>query len=277
MKPKLMVFLLFFISSQFLSGHEFWIQPQRFHFKRGETVNLRFRVGENFEGENWSGNKSGVKEIKLFYNGMHDELLNLLSDSTNGDSLSMQFYDEGSVMVAYHSTNKYITLEPEKFLAYLKEDGLSDAIEFREKNNENDSVGREFYQRNVKSLLQIGVKKDSTFKKPTGLPLDIIPLRHPYLLKKGQSLPIKVLFQEEPLSNQMVKLWHKKSGKVTMVDYTTNENGMVYVPVSLIGEYMFSTVKMTRIESDSAQWQSYWGSLTWGYEGSAKGEVGSGK
>jgi uncharacterized GH25 family protein len=265
MKPKLMVFLLFFISSQFLAGHEFWIQPQRFHFKRGETVNLRFRVGENFDGENWNGSKSGVKEIKLFYNGMHDELLNLLSDSTTGDSLSMQFYDEGTVMVAYHSNNKYITLEPEKFLSYLKEDGLNNAIDFREKYNETDSVGKEFYQRNVKSLLQIGTKKDSTFKKHTGLPLDIIPLRHPYLLKKGQSLPVKVLFEEEPLVNQLVKLWHKKSGKVTMVDYTTNKNGVIYVPVSLIGQYMVSTVKMSRIETDSAQWQSYWGSLTWGY------------
>ena len=186
MKGKLLVFLLVFLFSQLLSGHEFWIQPQRFHFNRGETVNIRFQVGENFQGENWNGNKSGVEEISLFYENTSDDLSNLLSDSTDGDSLSMQFYDEGTIMVTCHSKNKFIALEPEAFLSYLKEDGLTETINQRAANNETDSIGKEYYQRNVKSLFQVGIKKDSTFKQHTDLVLDIIPLLHPYLLKKGE-------------------------------------------------------------------------------------------
>ena len=44
-------------------------------------------------------------------------------------------------------------------------------------------------------------------------------------------------------------------------------NGEIVFRVTTKGKWMISTVKMERlIDNPVADWQSYWGSLTWGYE-----------
>ena len=76
------------------------------------------------------------------------------------------------------------------------------------------------------------------------MPLEIIPLAHPYDLKKGQELPVKILFMDSVLANNMVKVWHRHNGKTEMKDLYTDANGRLQVPVSLSGQWMLSVVKM---------------------------------
>ena len=80
-------------------------------------------------------------------------------------------------------------------------------------------------------------------------------------------LNVKVLFQKKLLSNQSVIVWHRLNNKTIKEEYKTNEMGQIKFPVSATGRWMVSTVKMERILNDpKVQWQSYWGSCTWGYE-----------
>jgi uncharacterized GH25 family protein len=195
-----------------------------------------------------------------------DDLVSLLPDSARGDSLTLQFFDEGTMMIAYESRNKYIRLPADSFLMYLREDGLQNAIDYRAEHGETDSAGKEYYRRSVKTIFQVGAAKDNLHSKRTGLPLDIIPQAHPYSLKTGQELPVKILFKGAPLKGALVKAWHRLNGKTTSTDLRTDAEGQVSIPVSLAGRWMLSTVRMEREPRDSAQWQSYWGSLTWGYE-----------
>ncbi|HEU4860381.1 MAG TPA: hypothetical protein VFT15_11110 [Chitinophagaceae bacterium] len=47
----------------------------------------------------------------------------------------------------------------------------------------------------------------------------------------------------------------------------TDSNGEIFFPVNTRGKWMISTVKMERLaDNPVCDWQSYWGSLTWGYE-----------
>ena len=62
---SLILFLLTFISP--LLAHEFWLNPHKFIYKRGENVNIRFLVGENFEGENWTGNNERIRSLKVIF------------------------------------------------------------------------------------------------------------------------------------------------------------------------------------------------------------------
>jgi uncharacterized GH25 family protein len=265
MKKVSAVFLLL-VFSALLNGHEFWLQPYHFILKTGEIVHIKFQVGENFTGENWRGNKASVEQLKLFYKDVDDDLKNLLSDSTQGDSLRLQFFDEGTVMIAYQSTNKFIQISPDTFMTYLKEDGLQNALDYRTANGLTDSLGREYYKRSVKTMFQIGAVKDSSYKRKIGLPLEVIPLTHPYALKKNQPLQVKILFKDSLLANNLVKVWHKLNGKTQMTNLYTDAQGRLQVPVRQTGEWMISLVKMEPLSDTSgADWQSYWGSLTWGY------------
>lgn len=265
MRGKLLTLLVFLLIGS-VTAHEFWLEPRSFRLRRGETLKVRFLAGERFEGENWKGDRQGVERISLFYNGMEDTLTELIPRDTPGDSLALQFFDEGTGLLGYHSQNKWIELDPARFLEYLKEDGLDNAIAYREQHQETDSTGKEYYQRCAKTIFQVGASFDETYRRNCRLPLEFIPLEHPYKVRKGQSLPFQLLFRNEPLAGARIRIWHRLNGKTDMKEALTSEEGRFSLEPSLAGTYMVSTVRMEHIDSSAvADWQSYWGSLTWGY------------
>ena len=248
-----------------LFAHEFWLQPDKFIYKRGDNVNVKFLVGENFEGDNWSGNITKVKSLKLYFLDVEDDLSAQLSEN-KGDSLHFSFYDECTAMVTFNSTNSFISLGAKKFNDYLIEDGLQNAIDYRKQNNETDSSSREFYQRSVKTIFQVGAKKNNV-SVVTGLPLDIIPQLNPYTLKSNDSLSLQILFNKQPLLNNVIKVWHRYHNKTILQQLTTDVNGKIKIKITTNGKWMVSTVKMEHIDNnEKANWQSFWGSCTWGYE-----------
>ena len=263
-KLLLIFFLLTFISS--LSAHEFWLNPDKFIYKRAEKVNISFIVGENFEGENWQGNNERIKSLKIYYGGVSDDLFPVVTDAT-GDSIEYFMIDEGTNLIAFNSNNAFIEMEPSAFEEYLKGDGLTNALEYRKQNSETGCTGREFYQRCAKTLLQVGEVKDRTFATATSLVIDIIPSSNPYLLKNKELFRAKVFYKNSPLANALIKVWHRVKNKTEKKQLKTDSNGEIFFPVTTSGKWMISTVKMERlIDNPIAEWQSYWGSLTWGYE-----------
>ena len=252
-------------------AHEFWLLPEKFIYKWNENINVRFLVGENFEGENWKGDRSRVNKLELYFSGVKDDITKALSDET-GDSLQIKLLDEGTAMIVFNSNNAYIELDSADFNTYLLEEGLNEAFEYRLNHHEIDSAGREYYQRSAKTIFQVGKKFTSTFGKETSLPLDIIPQQNPYSLKNGDSLEVKILFQKDPLARQFVGLWQRFNDITVTTGMITDGDGTIKFPVQTKGTWMISTVKMIRLENDEKTnpiaigWQSYWGSCTWGYQ-----------
>jgi uncharacterized GH25 family protein len=265
MKKKIAFCLLLTIVIN-VSGNEFWIQPDKFIYKRGETVNIKFLAGDNFKGDNWNGDKAKVNSLRLYFEDVTDKNLDDNLGSNKGDSLQLAMLDEGTVMVTFNTKNSFIDLNAKKFNEYLREEGLKDALEFREKNNDTIKNGLEYYQRSVKTIFQVGDKTTNACKQKTGLPLDIVPAEHPYSVAKDGNFKMKVFFMGEKLKRTKVKVWHKLDNKISQFDYTTDGEGELKFFLSPVGEWMVSCVKMVRLQNDpQAQWQSYRGSLTWGY------------
>jgi len=265
MKTKIILCLLFFFAVN-VSGHEFWIQPDKFIYKRGEMTNIKFLVGENFTGENWTGDKDKVNNLTLYFDDVADKKLDDNHGTNKGDSLQLVMFDEGTVMITLNTNNSFIDLDAKKFNDYLREDELTDAIEYRDKNGDTTKSGREFYQRSVKTIFQVGGKMTNAYKQKTELPLDIIPADNPYSVAKNGNFIVKLFFMGHKLKKTGIKVWHKLDDKVSKHEYTTDDDGEVKFFLSTEGEWMISCVKMVRLDNDArAEWQSYWGSLTWGY------------
>lgn len=246
-------------------AHEFWLQPARFIYQPGDRINIRFWVGEDFDGINWGGNREKVASLQRWVNGKRENLANHISDK-KGDSLQFIMHDEGTPMITFNSINSYIELDSAKFNAYLEEDGLTGALAYRAAHHETSAVGREFYQRSVKTLIQVGNKK-SNISNTTGLPLDIVPLINPYALKNNDSLGVQILFNNTPLANHLVNVWHRQHGQTIRRAYHTDPQGRLSFLISTSGKWMVSAVNMVHItDTSKADWQSYWGSCTWGYE-----------
>ncbi|HSC52358.1 MAG TPA: DUF4198 domain-containing protein [Phnomibacter sp.] len=242
-------------------AHEFWLEPISF-FKKKTCV--RFRVGEHFDGKNWTGdfNKVGMLNLVNFQSQNSVDAQGALSKP--GDSLKIKLPFQGTQALVYASTNSYIELDAEKFNAYLQEDGLAEIAAWRKAHGQDTAKGKEYYQRCAKLLLQNG-KQTTPVNFPTALALDIVPHTNPYSISGTTPILFSVYFMQRPLAKAEIKTWHihKEQLTTTTIQMT---NGTFSLPVSPEGKWMVSLVKMVENRADSrADWQSYWGSLVWGY------------
>lgn len=266
--------LLLFVSvlSVIAFAHEFWLHPQKFFYSIRQVANIRFLSGENFTGENWMGNKDKVQEL-LHYtpSGNIVDLASRLS-LNKGDSLQLPLEEEGTHMIIFKSNNSFINLEAQQFNAYLKDDGLSNTVLYRKAHNEEQINGKEYYQRSVKTILQVSGKLTDAATRPTILPLDIIPEENPYSIpvlnsKEGtKKVKFRILFNGSPLNNALVKIWyHTSKTHVNMDTARTNKKGWI-ITERHSGPYLVSCVHMERNNKDAiADWQSYWASLSFEY------------
>ncbi len=245
-------------------AHEFWLQPQKFFYAVGEKALINFKVGENFSGEDWDLNRHKVERLELHNSaGVADHKADIKKEKPN---VEMLLSDLGTQLVVMQSDNAFSDLEGQKFNEYLKEDGLDDILSIREKNKALDKRGTEFYSRHSKLLLQVGNRQDNTYKKIIGLPIEIVPEKNPYAMKLGESNKFTILWEGKPLFGARVKVWNRKDGQVAIQNIYSQKDGTIEFPLSNTGAWMVSVVKMVPSKKEGAEWQSYWGSLVFGFE-----------
>ena len=255
--------LVLFLSASLVQAHEFWLQPTKFQFKVGDSLEFDFMVGANFEGEFWDLKRQKVARLLHLSGGKSENLIPTLQEG-KGKKVSVALQEEGTHLFTMQSNNSFIKTNGEEFNAYLKEDGLDDILEVRTKLGKLADSARENYARCAKLLVQVGSQTDDTYKVIVGLPLEIIPLTNPYALKKTEELKFKVLFFAKPLPFAQIKVWNKGEGKTFVQSVYTDKDGNFTTRLSNSGMWMISTVKMIPSKQPSAEWQSFWGSLIFG-------------
>lgn len=262
---KYLVLITVMLTSFLMQGNEFWIMPNKFLYDSGETVRVRFLTGNDFDGKNWDGNRSSIHSLFFYWSDVNDSVNQHLS-TLPGDSLNISVIDEGTALLAFHSKPGTREMKPTDFEHYLAENRLTHVIDQRKANNNTTKTGKEIYQRCAKTIFQVGSKKDKTFTKKTGLPIDIIPGDNPYSLVKDGDFKVKIYFKGKPLQHAAVRIWHRLNEKITIHNLETDDDGEVTFFISALGEWMVSTVVMEPLKNNpKADWQTYHGSLTWGY------------
>ncbi|CAG5010852.1 hypothetical protein DYBT9275_04829 [Dyadobacter sp. CECT 9275] len=246
-------------------AHEFWLEPVKFWLKINEKVRIDLMVGEDYQGQHTNGHKYKISKLDHYSNGEKQDI----RTKVYGDSLSsieISFQQEGSQLVAFNNTNKFIQLEASKFNEYLRTEGLDNVAKLRQDKNDTLQPGRELYQRCVKTLVQVGNKLDGSYAVNTGMKLEIIPKKKPYAQKSKAPITFKILFDNKPLNNALVLAWHMVDGKTTHEKLRSDKAGLVSFPIDQTGKWMISTVHMIASgKNKEADWQSYWGSYTFGF------------
>jgi uncharacterized GH25 family protein len=256
--------------SLFATAHEFWLQPAWFFATPGDIVPIDILVGEGFRGEPSEGKNNRIV-IYRHYSATDSIDLTPGLVGKNYGPVSIKFTQPGTHLVVFSNTPKFIKLPPDKFLEYLKEDGLDNVIAARQQQGQANKPSRELYRRCAKSLIQVGDKLDDTYARPTNLTLDITPTQNPYSLRQGQMAGFRVLFRGKPLADALVRYWANPTAttKAIEVQQRSDADGRVQFKLSK-GRNMVSVVRMipndepTPKNNQQADWQSYWGSLTFG-------------
>jgi hypothetical protein len=243
------------------SSHDLWVVPGRFVLEPGEKVRVFLSSGDDFPQ---SMALLGRGRIESFFLHTASGERPVGGFATDGKSLTVQIAapDAGTVILALAVKPRLIRLRSDEFSEYLREDGLPQILELREKLGESDQAAVERYAKSAKAILRVGDPEDDTWSKRTGLKLEIVPDKDPYAIRPGQPLPVVVLFEGEPLGGLTV-MGARAGHSADRVAGVTDAEGRVSLILPGPGRWYLRAIHMIRLQDDpQAQWESFWSTVT---------------
>jgi uncharacterized GH25 family protein len=271
-------------------AHEFWLQPTSFRIVVGAKIPLKLLIGSNFKGETWPRPTRRVRRFVRF--GPTN-----LADSTDlrpallADSVApaLTCPAAGTHVVVLTSAPAFTELPADQFTAYLRAEGLDDALLYRRKEGQTTKPGREAYCRCAKTLVLATTSAhappspaDTTYRRVLNLPLELVPEQNPYYLRPGAALTVRVLHHGQPVPSALVQVWDAtpqvavKSGTIaaqpTHFSTRANNSGRVLLRVPGGGPYLVAVSLMEAAPAglaSRADWLSTWATLTFAGPGAA--------
>lgn len=240
------------------AAHHLFIVPDRFQTAPGEVLAIGVHNADSFPES-----ASVAQRFQRLDLHAGEEVIGV-SVSEDGKRLvgEVTIGMSGHVFARASTAESVIELEPEEFVDYLREEGLTHVIEWRARNGEADRPGRERYAKYAKSILLSG-EQDETYSRALGLPIEIVAEKSPYSAAVGGVLPVRVLFRGAPAADlEVTAAWTSASGVEQQVVGRTNAQGRVSVPVVAPGPWRLHTILMERRSEPEVDWESYWATLT---------------
>lgn len=169
----------------------------------------------------------------------------------------------GHAIAMVSTVSSSTEMQAAEFHQYLEEEGLTHAIERRAANGETAKLGRERYSKCAKAILVAGDPGEGYDRLTDGVPIEIVPMRSPSATKRGDVLPIRVVFRGAPAADVQVRAFFNDGGKVIdKVLGRTNVRGELDVTLEEDGPWLLHGVLMERRDGNDVDWESYWASLT---------------
>lgn len=242
-----------------LSAHDLWIEPSSFAPQLGEVVQLRLQVGQNLAGEPLPLIPALVRRFAV------DDAAGQRSVAARGaadPAGATRVVRSGLHVVAYHSHRSRVELAPDKFDAYLAEEGLDPIAALRAPRG--GAPVRELFVRCAKSLLRVGPEGLGQGDRTLGLPLELVAERNPYALEDNEELPLRLTFDGAPLAGVLVVAINSLD-PATKHSQRTDAEGRVRLRLRAGGLWLVKAVHMQLAPAGTdADRVSWWASLTFG-------------
>ena len=246
-----------------LLAHDMYLMPEAFSVQPKAKLIVAIHNGDAFPESEVSTKPERLHDAQIILHGKRTPLAELKIDGSRTIATVDVPTDKGSAVIAIRTQPNFLSMEPEKFHAYLKEEGLSEIIDWRTQHDEATKPSRERYSKYAKSLVTIA-KPDKNFRTVLNFPIEILPEANPSSLRAGSKLPVQVLFRGKPAANlQLEAAWAGAGQKETIIIGRTDAQGRITVPLTKAGKWRLHSLKMERCtEPAAADWESFWASLT---------------
>ncbi len=256
---RLFAVLAFALAAPLLA-HDFWIEPTTFRPEVGSTVGLALRVGQGFRGDPVPrSNEMIVKFVEVSPSGAESAVDGIPGRDPAGRARVMQ---PGYGVVGYRSKPSSLELPADKFEAYLKEEGLEKVIAIRASRGESETPSKEIYSRCAKALLDVGGSGTAGFDRALGFRLELVPEKSPKKIGNGGSLPVRLLYEDQPLAGALVVAMNRDDPKRSL-SARSDRSGRVLFALPRGGVWLVKAVHMVPAPTGSgADWESLWASLT---------------
>ncbi|MDA7426509.1 DUF4198 domain-containing protein [Thalassococcus lentus] len=256
------VVVAFSVFASSAAAHEFWIDPLDFQIDADEQIEANIRVGENFEGAGYAFVPPNFQRFELVFG---DALIDVEGRAGDRPALSMQAPGAGLITVVHVTRDYTLTYrEWEKFQNFAKHKDFVSAIAKHEARGLPQTGFKERYSRHAKSLIAVG--DGAGADRELGLVAEIVALSNPYTDDLANGLKVKVLYEGTARGQAQVELFERApDGEVAISLHTTDDEGVVFLPVKADHVYLADHVVLRAIEPETEGapvWESLWASLT---------------
>ncbi len=261
MAKKVALVLLISLCVTVVTAHDMWLESSSFLTFPGEKITIRNGSGTIFQK---SENAVAPDRIAT--------LLGLDPDGkkfgpgtpyVDGNWLTLDFQPEkyGNYWIALASHPRKIALSGADFNNYLEHDGIPGVLEQRKEGGILDRDEVEEYSKYVKIYLQSGQKRSRNHRQPLGLKIEIVPLKNPYGLLAGDSLPVRVLYGGRPLAGLDLHAGCDAPNSEAS-DHVTGSGGKAVIPLSTSGRWYIRCIHLQQVDKEDHSYESYWATLT---------------
>ena len=251
------------------AAHDFWIQPARFAVSAGESVPFIFQVGHGKFRQRWGVETARVVRFADISSAGSTDRRAIVHTDTGDTDGTLVLTTPGTHVVVMESKHAISELPAIRFNDYLKVEGLTPAINQRMKTGQQGAAGREMYSRRAKTLIQVGsiTAGQAQVTRPTGLKLEIVPQRNPYELQAGETLPVQILYEGQPLSGATVKLNNLDFDAEPLATRVTGADGRAVFTVPLRGRWQLNVIWTKPIRGNpQVDFDTTFSSLSFGFE-----------
>ena len=257
--PSVLLGLL--LASPSIHAHDLWLIPPE-NATPKQPVTIQASIGMNFP------TSIALPKIdtypRKFVVGPDGKSLTLKSAGTK-DMISLLEFEPtspGIHIAAVETAPKVIELEADKFNEYLVSDGLPHIFRLRFEEKTLNKSAKERYRKSPTALVRVGDANAGNWNKPLDLPLQIVPLQNPFDRKVGDTLRVKVYFQQKPLKDANVGWQHPGDGDTAVGYVRANANGEALIPIAATGLMTIRLTHMTRPKAADFEWESFWTTVT---------------
>ena len=246
------------------AAHDLFLKPTRYFAPEDSEVRVRvlngtFTRSENSVARNRLADASVLTPVRRI-------ALDTAEWSVAGDTSTFHIHTRGAgtYVIGASTRPSVIALSADDFNLYLKEDGIPDVLEARQKAGEMAAPARERYHKHVKALVQVGTARSDHYATALGYPAEIVPMENPYSLAAGSSLRVKTLVDGKPVASQLV-LYGGVTAAETPIEpksVRSDAMGVATIPLGTSGTWYIKFINMARVRTDSVDYESKWASLT---------------
>ena len=246
------------------AAHDLFLKPTRYFAPENAEVRVRvlngtFTRSENSIARNRLADASVLTPVRRI-------ALDTAEWSVAGDTSTFHIHTRGAgtYVLGVSTRPSVIELSADDFNLYLKEDGIPDVLEARQKAGELGKGARERYHKHVKAMIQVGTARSEHYATPLGYPAELMPMENPYSLSSGASLRVKTLVDGKPAANQLVVYGgvNSEDAGIEARSVRSNAEGVATIPLGSAGIWYVKFINMVRVKGDSVDYESKWASLT---------------
>jgi len=266
MSKRFLAIIAITLSSPCLA-HDFWVQPDRYQIGPGTLTPLTLQVGH---GPYRQRSPIPLRRIERFVaidaNGKTIDLRERLHPGNDSDDGDLKFQVPGTYLVVLTTDNRAQSHLPAlRFNDYLKAEGLTPALQTRQRTQRMQADGSECYSRIAKVILQAGAPGNpGIITTPVGLPLEIVPEKSPY--GAAADLPVRVLYLGQPLQGALVKLTQLEHDAEPFETHVSDTSGRAVFKIPRQGTWLLNVIWTKPLPDGSeTDFETIFSSLSFGF------------